>query len=95
MYDPGPSEEELEKIGLKREDVEDNSDFEVWPENWMPLQVFSELSTQWRMGPGGPTGLDYGAVQWVMGLLKVKRQYEVLRDIRVLESSALKTMSSD
>ncbi len=95
MYDSGPSDEELAAIGINREDVEDTSDFDVWPENWIPLQVFSELSTQWRMGPGGPTGLDYGAVQWVMGLLKVKRQYEVLRDIRVLESSALKTMSSD
>lgn len=95
MYDSGPSDEELDAIGLTREDVEDTSDFEVWPENWIPLQVFSELSTQWRMGPGGPTGLDYGAVRWVMDLLKVKKQYGVLRDIQVLESSALKTMSSD
>jgi hypothetical protein len=93
MYDSGPDQAELDAIGLTREDVEDNSDFEVWPESWTPFQVFSEVSTQWRMGPGGPTGLDYGAVRWVMELLKVRKQREVLCAVQVLESSALRTMT--
>ena len=93
MYDSGPSDEELKAIGLLREDVEDTSDFEIWPENWIPFLVFSEVSTQWRVGPGGATGLDYGPVKWVMGMMKVKKKHEVLRAIRTMESSALKTMN--
>ncbi len=93
MYDSGPSDEELKAFCLTREDVEDTSDFEIWPENWMPFLVFSEVSTQWRVGAGGATGLDYVAVKWVMGLMKIKKKYEVLRAIRTMESSALKTMN--
>ena len=47
----------------------------------------------WRMGQGGPIGLDYLAVKWVMSLMKVKRKYEVLRAIRIMESSAITQMS--
>ena len=93
MYDSGPSDEELKAFCLTREDVEDTSDFEIWPENWIPFLVFSELWTQWRVGPGDPIGLDYVAVKWVMALMKVKKKYEVLRAIRTMESSALKTMN--
>jgi len=93
MYDSGPSDEELKAFCLTREDVEDTSDFEIWPENWMPFLVFSEVSTQRRVGAGGATGLDYGAVKWVMDLMKIKKKYEVLRAIRTMESSALKTMN--
>lgn len=32
---------------------------EVWPENWPAWRLFCDLSTQWRMGMNGPTGLDY------------------------------------
>lgn len=95
MYDPGPSEAELAAIGLLREDVEDTSDFEIWPENWLPFQVFNKVSSQWRVGAGGPTGLDYGPVEWVMGLMQIKpkQQMGVLEAIRILESSALATMN--
>jgi hypothetical protein len=93
MYDSGPSDEELKALYMTREDVEDTSDFEIWPENWMPFLVFSEVSTQWRVGAGGATGLDYVAVKWVMDLMKIKKKYEVLRAIRTMESSALKTMN--
>jgi Phage related hypothetical protein (DUF1799) len=93
MYDSGPSDAELKAIGLLREDVMDMSDFEVWPENWVPFKVFSEVCTQWRMGQGGPIGLDYVAVKWVMSLMKVKNKFEVLRAIRAMESSAITQMA--
>lgn len=93
MYDSGPSEEELTLLGLLREDVVDDSDYEVWPENWEPYLIFARVSTQWRVGPGGPVGLDYKAVEWVMDLLKVKNKIKVLDAVQVLESSALRTMS--
>mgnify|MGYP000902555874 FL=1 len=93
MYDSGPSEEELSLLGLLREDVVDDRDFEVWPENWEPYLVFARVSTQWRTGPGGPVGLDYKTVEWVMGLLRVKNPLRVLDAIQVLEFSALRTMN--
>ena len=93
MYDPGPSEEELEAIGLLREDVEDTSDVEVWPENWVPFKVFNKVSTQWRVGAGGATGLDYSVVYSTMDRMKIKKQLAVLDAIRVMEASALSTMN--
>lgn len=94
MYDSGPSDDELKAIGLEREDIADNSNFEVWPENWTPFLVFSEVSTQWRVGMNGPTGLDYNVAFRFMDLMKVKKPLEVIRAIRVMESSALKQMAS-
>jgi hypothetical protein len=93
MYDPAPSEEELEAIGLLREDVEDTSDVEVWPENWVPFKVFNKVSTQWRVGAGGATGLDYSVVYSTMDRMKIKKQLAVLDAIRVMEASALSTMN--
>lgn len=95
MYDPGPSDEELFALGLLREDVADTSTLEVWPENWIPYKVFSEVSTQWRVGPGGRVGLDYLAVNWLMNLTKIKqkKRFEILKAIQVMEYSALKIMS--
>ena len=93
MYDPGPSEEEPEAIGLLREDVEDTSDVEVWPENWVPFKVFNKVSTQWRVGAGGATGLDYSVVYSTMDRMKIKKQLAVLDAIRVMEASALSTMN--
>ena len=93
MYDPGPSSEELEAIGLLREDIEDTSDVEVWPENWLPFKVFNKVSTQWRVGAGGATGLDYGVVYSTRDRMKIKKQLVVLDAIRVMEASALSTMN--
>lgn len=97
MYDSGPSESELQAIGLEREDVTDNSDFEVWPENWLPFQIFNDVATQWRTSGGGPTGLDYGAVEWVMKLRTVpkKQRLGVLTSIRIMEASALDQIAAN
>ena len=35
------------------------STFDVWPDHDIPLLLFQTLLTQWRMGGGGPIGLDY------------------------------------
>lgn len=73
----------------------DTSTIEVWPDNWTAYEVFKGVGTQWRVGAGGATGLDYSAVKWVMGMLKVpkKRRLDVLNDIRVLEGEALQQMN--
>ena len=74
-------------------------DFEVWPENWTAVRVFSMLSTQWRHGFAGPTGLDYNAIDVVVeksGLSEDVRDDDHFFDsIRVLEGAALEKMAED
>ena len=95
MYDAGPTDAELEAIGLMRDDVEDTSVTEIWPENMLPFQVFNEISSQWRVGMNGPTALDQNfAFSYMdrMGL-RHKKQLEVIRAIKVMERAALTQMN--
>jgi hypothetical protein len=67
---------------------------EVWPDNWAAVQTFAALSTQWRVGAGGATGLDYGAVPPVMRLTGVPRGdwADVFDCIRIMEVAALEKL---
>ena len=67
---------------------------EVWPDNAMSVNVFIAMSTQWRVGMSGPTGLDYNALPSVMKLVGVpkKSRASVFDDVRTLEDSAMETM---
>lgn len=95
MYDSGPSDKELAAIGLKREDVTNDTEVDVFPENWVPLQIFRDCARQWRIGMGGATGLDYTALPFLFGLHGVKRrkQMDVFQCLRILEDEALTTMN--
>lgn len=63
--------------------------FEVWPENWPAVDLFLLCQTQWRMGPGGIAGLDYGAVLSVARLWGMKRLRETMADVQVIEAAIL------
>ena len=89
MYASGPSDKELEAFGLAREDVMDNSVVEIWEENWVPFLIFKDLVRQWRIGMGGPTGLDYNTLYSTMTLMNVIKPLDMLDDIRLMESAAL------
>lgn len=97
MYDPGPSDEELAAIGIRREDVEDTSVLEVWPEHWDPYRIFEEIRSQWLVGANGPTGLNYIVAFKYMELMKIKksRHLETIRAIRVMEREALRQMHKE
>lgn len=64
---------------------------EVWPDNLAAVNVFICLSTQWRTGMTGPTGLDYAAIPEVMRMSSLPRSEwpEVFECIRVMEDAAL------
>lgn len=66
-------------------------DFEVWPDNWQAVQLFSDLRTQWNAGGKGPTGLNYPAMESVMRITGVRpaERAELFRCIRVMEAEAL------
>lgn len=52
------------------------------------------MSTQWRIGMSGATGLDYVALQSVMRLMAIPRKAwpEMFEDIRTMEEAALAEM---
>ena len=81
-----PSGSELAAIGLLPEDVEDRSEIEVFPENWLPMLVFMDCSRQWRVGAGGPIGLDYGILPFVFELhgVKKKKRLRVFDAVRMV-----------
>ena len=69
----------------------------MWPENWTVWRVFEAVFTQWRVGMGGPTGLDYAAVYPLLDRAAKDPQEwdEMFSDIQVMEGAALKQMSEN
>ena len=68
--------------------------FKVWPENEAAFLMFVRLLTQWRMGPRGPIGLDYGAAQWLFSLYKVEDPVALIEDLQIMEATYLAEVMS-
>lgn len=70
---------------------------EVWPDNWQAWSLFCQVSTQWRIGMGGPTGLDYGAIYPLLDRISADQSewMDLFDDIQTLERAALKQMSEN
>lgn len=76
-----------------------DDDFEVLPENWDAVEVFTSLGTQWKksvvssLSGGGVfyEGLDYSAVEAVLRMFgfKRKRHRVLFGAVRVMERAAL------
>jgi len=66
----------------------------IYPDNIITVEVFSSMLTQWRTGPSGPIGLDYGVLPMVMKFSEIgfSDQRDVFDGVRVMEMSALRTM---
>lgn len=69
---------------------------EVWPDNWAIYELFCELHTQWIMGPGGPTGINYEPLFRRLDRMKLddERYEEIFRGFRAMEAEALTTLNS-
>lgn len=63
----------------------------VWAESWEAVQIFSRISTQWRVGPGGPIGLDYTVIYHELDRAGLAGDdYETtLGALRIIEQAAL------
>ena len=72
----------------------DDTAVEVWPENLQAVNTFIAMSTQWRTGAMGATGLDYGALPAVLRMTGIRRVEwpDVLDGLRIMEAEALKIM---
>ncbi len=66
----------------------------MWEENWQAFDVFETVRTQWRVGFGGATGLDYSAVYPLLDRFAddPKDWRRLLDDVRVMEAAALDAM---
>lgn len=60
----------------------------------MAVNAFVAMSTQWRIGMSGATGLDYNALPQVLRLTGVARNRwsDVFEAIRTMEDAALEKM---
>lgn len=71
----------------------ESSDFEIWPENVDALSMFMRCQTQWRSGPNGLIGLDYGVVLELCRLYDVEDKKAVLEQMQIMEGHALGLIS--
>lgn len=62
MYTPGPTAAEAAAFGLTLEEASGDAT-EIWPDNVRSVNVFVAMSTQWRVGIAGASGLDYSALR--------------------------------
>ena len=78
-------------MGFREDDLEH---VEVWPENWPAFSLFTRVQTQWRLGPGGATGLDYLVVMRLLDRMSLSdTDYDLwLDDIRIMEGAAIEAM---
>ena len=81
-------------MGLTLDDIE-VEEVEVWPDAWLSFCLFEALGTQWRLGPGGPSGLDYTAIPAAAEMLGIKRRKlaDHFPDLRIMEYEALAVMA--
>lgn len=81
-------------MGLTPDDIEEE-EVEVWPDAWPAFSLFEALGTQWRLGQGGPFGLDYTAIAATASMLGIKRRdlNEIFPDLRIMEHEALAVMA--
>jgi hypothetical protein len=93
MYTQGPTSTEAAAWGLTLEEASGQA-IEVWPDNVQALNVFIQMSTQWRASATGSTGLDYTALESLFRILRIPRaEWPLLfEEIRTLEDAALEKM---
>lgn len=67
----------------------------LWPENVLSWNLFLAVSTQWLVGSGGATGLNYPGVEVVMRNWRIKRHDEQKQfsEIQVMERATLRAWS--
>lgn len=74
--------------------VDEPEEFEVFPENWLTLQVFLSLSTQWHWTGGMEprrAGLFYPSFEtaWEEFGVPKKKRPEIIKGVRTMELSVL------
>ena len=71
--------------------------FEVLEQNWLTIEIFTDIQTQWRIDQGVLFGLDYNSIKWIFDLKKeqIKKPLEILADLQVLEAKIIETLNKE
>ena len=88
MFVVPPTAAQLATIGLRPEHYAADPPLGIWPENWQAFLVFNAVRTQWRTGPGGVSGLDYGALDRRIDRLDLSPE-DLEACIQVMELAAM------
>ena len=92
---PGETER---RLGLQPGDLDHLQEVPVWPENWLAVEVFGALQTQWTLAPSGAlTGLRYESVPIVCHALRVpsRRRRRLFRNLQIMESAVLAALREE
>jgi len=54
------------------------------PENEDAWELWTNVLTQWRVGPNGVIGLDYNAAAMIAGVIEIEFDKVILRKLRAL-----------
>lgn len=73
---------------LSEDDFEDEI-IDILPENQPIFELFQEMSTQWRVGFNGITGLDYNVLFELMRWRKIEDKASTLQHLRIMENAVL------
>jgi len=86
---------EQRRTGIYYDTDEKDWFFDLWEENWPAIQLYIHLQTQWRVGMGGPYGLDYNVVFHELDRRGLDREAydEMMAAMRVIEEAALKALN--
>ena len=82
------------EIAKAMQETSPTNDFEVFEENWPTVQLFMRLQTQWHIGMGGATGLNYQSVLALFTIEGIENQREMLADLQTMEIAALRVMNT-
>jgi hypothetical protein len=86
-------EEQLARYGLDEsflpEHIRKPADVAVWPEHETDVRLFLSMTTQWRAGPAGLLGFDYGVLFEMMRIYNVRDRRQSLENLQVMEAHAL------
>jgi len=90
LYERPPPDSFYAAMGFKPSDIPDE-EVEVLPDNWEPFLLFNAMSTQWRTGANGVTGMDYNAIPIVVSSMDFEEpdMKVLLPAFRAMESSVL------
>lgn len=69
----------------------------MWPDNLPAVNVLIAVSTQWRTGACGATGLDYNVLPAVFRLMQIPETDwpDTFECLRVLEAEAMDVMNHE
>jgi hypothetical protein len=79
-------------LGVVGFEPDEPEHFEVELDAWPVLMVFLDCQTQWRAGPNGLIGLDYGAVAWILRLRSVADEAAMLSDLQIIEAEIIQAL---